>query len=291
MKLKNWHLLRRPAINLQGWRGQLHQSLVDSGIDQPINSSLLLLAAALERPKTWILAHGEYEPNPQEIQHIHNLSNRVTDGQPLPYVLGQWEFFGRSFKVTPDVLIPRPETESLVEIALERLKGIRQPNIIDVGTGSGAIAISLAAELPSAKVLASDISRAALKIAQENAQRLSHPEIRFLQADLLAPLAVQFDLICANLPYIPTGKLQDLQVAQWEPRRALDGGESGLEVIVSLLQQARASLTPAGITLLEIEASLGPASLSVARSAFPQALIRLTTDLAGRDRILEILQS
>ena len=291
MKPKNWHLLSRPAINLQEWRTQLHKSLVNSGIDQPLNSSLLLLAAALERPKTWVLAHGEYEPKPQEIQNIHSLLKRTTDGQPLPYVLGQWEFFGRAFKVTPDVLIPRPETESLVEIALDRVKGIKQPKIIDVGTGSGAIAITLTAELPTARVIASDISREALLIAQENARCLGHPEIRFLQADLLAPLSGQFDLICANLPYIPTGKLQDLQVAQWEPRRALDGGESGLDAITPLLQQARSRLTPDGLILIEIEASLGPASLSEAKAAFPKAQIRLVQDLAGQDRIIEVLQS
>ena len=106
-----------------------------------------------------------------------------------------------------------------------------------------------------------------------------------------APLTGQFDLICANLPYIPTGKLQDLQVAQWEPRQALDGGESGLDAITPLLLQARSCLTPDGLILLEIEASLGPASLSEARAAFPKTQIRLVQDLAGQDRIVEVLQS
>jgi release factor glutamine methyltransferase len=281
-------LLRRKAINLQACRERLQKNLIKSGVDQPLNSSLLLLAAALDRPKTWILAHNEYQPTSQEIKQIQNLSQRVANGQPLPYVLGQWDFYGRSFKVTPDVLIPRPETETLVDLALAHARKIRQPKIIDVGTGSGAIAVSLAAELGESDVIASDISWAALRIAQENAQRLSQPEIQFLQTNLLEPLSAHFDLICANLPYIPTKKLQDLAVARWEPRQALDGGESGMDVIIRLLEQARTRLKDQGVILLEIESSLGPASLSAAKSAFPNAQIRLVQDLAGRERIIKI---
>ena len=212
----------------------------------------------------------------------------MTNGRPLPYVLGHWEFFGRRYKVTPDVLIPRPETESLVELALAHAKNLNNPKILDVGTGSGAIAISLAAELPTAQVFASDVSRNALRIAQENAQRLGQPQIHFLQADLLAPFKAEFDLICANLPYIPTGKLQDLAVAHWEPHAALDGGESGLNFITTLLEQSWERLADDGVLLLEIESSMGAASLAAAEEAFPAAQIRLIQDLSGRDRIIEI---
>jgi len=212
----------------------------------------------------------------------------MAEGEPLPYILGQWEFFGRSFKVSPNVLIPRPETESLVDIALGYAGKIQQPKIIDVGTGSGAIALSLAAELDDADIIATEISRAALRIAQENAQRLGQPEIQFLQADLLEPLAGQFDLICANLPYIPSGKLKTLQVSRWEPRQALDGGMSGIDIIYRLLEQARTRIMSQGVILLEIESSLGQASLEAAKSAFPNASIRLVQDLSGRDRIIEI---
>ena len=281
-------MLRRKAINLQVCRERLQKCLNKSGIDQPLNTSLLLLAAALDRPKTWVLAHNEYQPTPPEIKQLQNLSQRVADGQPLPYVLGQWDFYGRSFKVSPDALIPRPETESLVEMALGHARKINQPRIIDVGAGSGAIAISLAAELPGSRVFASDLSWAALKIARQNAQRLGQPEIHFLQANLLQPITAQFDLICANLPYIPTRKLQDLPVACWEPRLALDGGESGLDAITALLHQARTRLLPDGAILLEIEASLGAAAVTQGKKAFPEARTQLIQDLAGRDRILEI---
>ena len=212
----------------------------------------------------------------------------MANGRPLPYVLGHWEFFGRRYKVTPDVLIPRPETESLVELALAHAKNLNNPKIVDIGTGSGAIAISLAAELPAAQVYASDISRNALHIAQENAQRLGQPQIHFLQADLLASFKAEFDLICANLPYIPTGKLQDLAVARWEPQTALDGGESGLNFIKTLLDQSRGRLAENGVILLEIESSLGATSLAAAEEAFPAARISLIQDLSGRDRIIEI---
>jgi release factor glutamine methyltransferase len=284
-------LSRRKAINLQGWRGRLQDKFQEGGIDEPHNTSLLLLAAALDHPKTWILSHREYEPTTQEIQQIQNLVKRVAEGMPLPYVLGQWEFFGRPFRVTPDVLIPRPETEILVEIAVSLARDLKQPKVIDVGTGCGAIAISLAAELPKAKVIATDISLAALKIARENARRLGQPQLRFLQADLLRPFNTDFDLICANLPYIPTNKLQNLGVARWEPRQALDGGKSGLKAISALLHQSRKHLMPNGVILLEIESSLGPASLSAAKAAFPEAQIKLIQDLSGRDRIIKIVTS
>lgn len=282
---------RRKAINLHQWRVRYQKQFYKLGIDQPFNTSLILLAAALNRSKIWVLTHSDYQPTSQETINIRTLSDRVAEGHPLPYVLGEWPFFGRTFKVTPDVLIPRPETESLVEKALKYAGDFVQPKIIDVGTGSGAIAVSLAAELLGAKIIASDISRAALRIAEENAQRHGQLEIHFIQADLLEPIKAQFNVICANLPYIPTEKLQDLQVARWEPGEALDGGESGLEIISTLLHQSRERLAPKGVILLEIESSLGAAALSAAEAAFPKARARLIKDLAGRDRIIEILRA
>lgn len=248
-----------------------------------------MLAAALNRAKSWILAHSDTHPTSQETKKIQYLADQVAEGRPLPYALGEWAFYGRNFKVTPDVLIPRPETESLLERALDHASGLNKPNIIDVGTGSGAIAISLAAELRGAKITASDISRAALRIAHENAQRHGQPDIRFIQADLLATFDAQFNMICANLPYIPTSELQNLQVARWEPGEALDGGESGLEIISTLLHQSKERLAPQGVILLEIESSLGAASLSLAKKAFSEARVSLIQDLAGRDRIIEII--
>ncbi len=212
----------------------------------------------------------------------------MLQGVPLPYILGHWDFFGRSFKVTPDVLIPRPETELLVELAFHSIQDQNQPVIVDVGTGSGAIAVSLAAELPGANIAALDCSLPALKIAQLNARLYAQNQIRFVQSDLLTPFRIRFDLICANLPYIPRERLNGLNVSRWEPRLALDGGESGLDVILKLLHQAQTRLSPGGSVLLEIESSLGENALKAACTVFPDAQTTCHKDLAGHDRIIEI---
>ena len=209
-------------------------------------------------------------------------------GVPLPYILGHWDFFGRTFTITPHVLIPRPETELLVERAIDHARRIPNPLIADVGTGSGAIAVSLSAELPKAKIIAMDISREALAVARQNAQQHQQTRIGFVQSDLMSPFKAKFDLICANLPYIPTKTLKSLPVADWEPHLALDGGESGLGLIQRLLMQAGVLLSSSGVILLETEASLGQATLNAASDAFPTARCQLIKDLAGNDRIVEI---
>lgn len=209
-------------------------------------------------------------------------------GVPLPYILGHWDFFGRTFSLTPEVLIPRPETELLVERAIDHARQIPNPLVADVGTGSGAIAVSLAAELPHAKIIAMDISRAAVELARKNAYQHAQTRIDFIQSDLMASFQAKFDLICANLPYIPTQTLQSLPVADWEPQLALDGGESGLDLIQRLLMQAGALLSSSGVILLETEASLGQATLNATSNAFPTDQCQLIKDLAGHDRIVEI---
>jgi len=266
----------------------LHEKLQKNKIDRPANTSLILISHVLKKPKSWILAHGEYNLSKKEFQDLQTKLEECIKGIPLPYILGVWDFFGKSFKVTPDVLIPRPETELLVEKAIEHAHKLECASVVDVGTGSGVIAISLAADCPSAKVLALDLSSKALRVAQENAKRFNQSHIQFLQANLLTPLNAQFDLIVANLPYIPANILEHLEVAKWEPRLALDGGETGLVTLRNFLDQARQRLASPGVILIEIEASLGSACLEAAEAAFPKAHHQLHQDLAGRDRIIEI---
>ena len=206
----------------------------------------------------------------------------------MPYLLGAWEFFGRPFIVTPKVLIPRPETELLVELAIAFAKEKGTLSIVDVGTGSGIIAVSLAAELPKTSVTAIDISMPALRIAKKNAQLLHQERIKFAQSDLLTPFKGRFDLICGNLPYIPSQTLEDLPVARWEPKLALNGGSSGLEMIEKLLVQAKKNLARGGMILLEIESSLGEKSQEAAEKLIPEAICQLHQDLAGKDRVLQI---
>lgn len=268
----------------------MKKKLVENCVESAENTSLVLLSHVLDQPKSWILSHGEYELKPEDTHTLQTNLDQSLQGVPLPYILGYWDFYGRTFEVTPDVLIPRPETELLVEKALNHTQKQDQPLIVDVGTGSGIIAISLAADLPSATVLALDLSLAALRVAQRNALKINQTQVHFIQSNLLEPFHVAFDLICANLPYIQTNTLNNLEVARWEPQLALDGGESGLNVIEKLLQQSRSRLASPGVILLEIESSLGEVTLAAAKDVFPKAHIQLIRDLAGHDRIVEIYQ-
>ncbi len=242
----------------------------------------------LHQSKSWILTHNEYDLNISEINTLQSELSQLLQGVPLPHILGEWSFYDRSFYVSPAVLIPRPETEILVERAIDLTSDSDQPLIVDVGTGSGAIAVTLAAECPHARVIATDISRAALEMAVKNARRHRQERVAFLQADLLQPFQTKFNLICANLPYIPTAILESLPVSNWEPVLALDGGIDGLDLIQRLLYQASSRLAPGGVVLLEIESSLGKPSLNVAEAAFPEAEIILRQDLACHDRLIEI---
>ena len=252
----------------------------------------VLLAHLLNRPRSWIIAHPEATLTEEQHALLASLSARLQAGEPLPYVLGHWEFYRLDFSLTPSVLIPRPETELLVERALAWLR--RCPSrraAVEVGVGSGCIAISLAVHISDLQLLATDSSLPALQVARRNA--LAHGvagRIRFLQADLLSaqrPLP-SFDLLCANLPYIPSAALRRLPVFGREPTLALDGGPDGLALLRRLLAQAPRCILPGGLLLLEIEASQGLAVSQLAQAAFPQASVQIIPDLAGRDRLVEI---
>ena len=266
--------------------------------DTPVLDTQVLLAHILGKPRPWVLAHPEAILDKTQQASLAQAVTRLRGGEPLPYVLGEWEFFGLTFKVTPDVLIPRPETELLVEKALEWLN--THPNrgrVVDVGTGSGCIAVSLAKQAPDLRILATDISFLALNVARSNAIRhgLSR-RIDFLQSDLLSGLQSglkagindQFDMICANPPYLPTSRLSSLKVYQYEPTIALDGGEDGLNILRRLLAQSARLLTPGGLFLSEIDASMSEPVRLIAHSAFPGATIQIIRDLSGNDRLLTI---
>jgi release factor glutamine methyltransferase len=188
-------------------------------------------------------------------------------------------------------LIPRPETELLVEVAINYLtQNLTRQFILDIGTGSGCIAISLAAEIMSLKILATDISRTALGLAKENAVKHGVSErIHFVQMDLSTAVRAQPDVVCANLPYIPGEQLQNLEVANWEPSIALDGGVNGLSQISDLLDDLPRIVQPGGMILLEVEEKKGDDVRVEARQRFPDGKIELHCDLAGKDRLLSIM--
>ena len=258
--------------------------------DTPNLDTQLLLSEALDCTRAWVLAHPEVQLNRAQTQTFVSMLSRCQNGEALPYVLGWWEFYGRRFRLTPDVLIPRPETELLIEGAKQFF--IRYPErrrVADVGTGCGGVAVTLAAEAPDIWVTATDLSFRALRVAQSNAQehRVAS-RVQLFQADLLAPIAGSFDLICANLPYIATEVLHGLAVATREPYTALDGGAEGMEIIRRLLASLPDLLEMNGRALLEIGTGQGDAALAESQDVLPTSKAEVRKDLAGRDRLLVI---
>ncbi len=256
------------------------------GVDAARLTAESLLAHVLGLGRAQVLARAEHVLTETELARLQDLVERAAAGEPLAYLTGRREFFGLDFEVNAHVLVPRPETELLVELALNRLSA-EPAHVIDVGTGSGIIAVTLAVRRPALYVTAIDVSPAALAVARRNAERHGVVDrIRFCVQDLLDPAPEPADLICANLPYIPSRDVDALDVSVHEPRLALDGGSDGLDLIRRLLAQAPDVLKPGAGLLLEIEARQGPAALMLSAAALPDATIRCVPDLAGLDRVI-----
>jgi release factor glutamine methyltransferase len=274
---------------LRAATGRLRAAAVDS----PELDAVVLLCDVLGCAKSAVLAHPERALSASEQSAYRAAVDRRAQREPLAYVLGHREFYGRDFQVSPAVLVPRPETELLVDLARE-LWGRRPPGpewLADVGTGSGALAVTLALELPDVYVLASDRSLAALAVARANASRHGAvARVRWVVADLLSGLVGPFALIVANLPYVRRADLELLapEVRCHEPRLALDGGPDGLALNRRLLAAARRSLQVDGALLLEIGEEQGPALRREALEVFSEADVAVLKDLAGRDRVLRV---
>lgn len=247
-----------------------------------------LLAWTLGADRAYLLAHGDAALTDEQAARFAALVARRAAGEPVAYILGRRAFYDREFIVTPAVLIPRPETELLLERALAFVRGRAHTVAVDVGTGSGALAVTLAALCPGAQVHAVDISPAALEVARRNAALHAAP-VTFHQGDLLGPLwaaGVQVDLLLANLPYIASDELPALAVSRFEPALALDGGADGLALVRRLLAQAPALLRPGALALLEIGAGQGAAALALARAALRPVDAGVLPDYAGLDRVV-----
>jgi release factor glutamine methyltransferase len=240
------------------------QDFAARGIESPRLDAELLVAKALETDRVGLYLDLNRPLVDQERNAIRPLVARRRDREPVAYILGHRDFWGRRFEVTPDVLIPRPDTETLVEHALECIPEDAGCRVLDVGTGSGAIAVTIAAERPLARVTATDISDAALKVASQNAETLAvASRIRFERADLLCG-DERYDIIVSNPPYIAQAEIAGLQpeVREHEPLSALEAGEDGLDVVRALLA-AGVTATDAGAQML-IEVGIGQAPSVVA---------------------------
>ncbi len=278
----------------------------DRGITESRLEAEVLLAHVLQKDRVYLYANYEEPVNVTEREAYRAFIKRRIDGEPVAYISGHKEFMSLDFKVSPAVLIPRPDTEILVETAIAMARQERVSTIIDVGTGSGAIAISLAVYLDDVKLYASDISARALDIARENAHQ-HQVNLHFVEGDLLLPFlkrgedtdaekertgssmglgAEAVDMITANLPYIPLTEIAqiDRQVKDFEPRLALFAGGDGLDIYRRLIPQAYTLLRPAGILLLEIDARQASAVPAIMQGFTD---IKIIKDWAGHDRVVQ----
>lgn len=261
---------------------------------EPVSSSAgldaqLLLMAVTGDDRAHVIAHPEKPLTAEQTARYAELVNRRAAGEPIAYILRRRAFYDREFTVTPAVLIPRPETEHLLEAALALVSQRPGCRIVDVGTGSGALAITLAANAPGTTVYATDISPAALAVAQRNADEHGQ-SVTLMQGDLLLPLierGLRVDGVLANLPYIPTAEMQRLEVSRYEPHLALDGGPDGLDLFRRLLAQVPQVCEPPAWLLLEIGAEQGPAVAALAREHLPGARVEVMRDYAGHDRVVQ----
>lgn len=257
------------------------------GVSQsPRLDAEVLLAEAVGKPRSFLFAWPDRSPGEQATQQFFNLLERRCNGEPVAYITGWREFWSLWLRVTPDVLIPRPETERLVELVVEHTDTDAALRIADIGTGSGAIALALASERRHCRVSAVDCSAAALAVASDNASRLDIANVQFLHGHLCEPLGdEQYDIIVSNPPYVETGDdgLRNTEI-RFEPRGALDGGDDGLQVIRELVPQARARLATGGTLWVEHGAHQGPAVRDILRAADFDA-VTTYTDYLEHDRI------
>ena len=281
--------------NLRSVIQDTHRTLESAGIPDARLEAEVMVMDVMRMPRQAIFAEQESQVSEQQQQSLDAIVQRRLTREPLAYILNYREFYGVNLLVNPDVLIPRPETEAMVEHALfMALMGMesRELVIADVGTGTGAVAINLAIHLPAARIYATDAYDATLDVAAYNVRMHNVTDrVTLLKGDLLEPLPEPVDVIAANLPYLPTDRIPTLQPeVQWEPVAALDGGPEGLDAIARLLAQAASGdrIKPHGVILLEMDPEQFPAARDLASAAFPDAEITSEPDLAGRDRLLVV---
>ena len=273
-----------------------NQTLHRAGIADASIEAELLLGYVLGMSKTQIYTEPERVLTSVETKRLWHLVRRRLDYEPAAYILGHCEFYGIDFFIDYHTFIPRPETELLVEKAVELAQRIshrgEQITIADIGTGCGAIAISLALALPQVKIYATDVSAAALQVAEINCRRHGvNSQVKLLQGNLLESLPQPVDMIVANLPYIKNCEFGDLspEIRDYEPTMALAGGEDGLDGIKQMLEQMPGKLSYGACFLLEVGQGQGEMVISLIKSYFPEVSIELISDLGGIERVVKVV--
>lgn len=259
--------------------------------DTPNLDAQLLMMKTLQQPRAWLLAHGEYQLTEAQANEFGEYVQRCASGTALPYVLGWWEFYGRQFHVSPQVLVPRPETELMVEVSLQHLNRSAdiRIHVLEVGCGSGCVIASLALEAPNHSYTATEFSWGALEVASRNlAHYRLQSDVGLVQADLASCVGQQQDLIVANLPYVPSARLNKLAVGKKEPRRALDGGSDGMNHLRQLVADLARILSPGGLAALEMDPDQFDEIEAHAAGKLPGCRTERYRDLAGHDRVLTI---
>jgi release factor glutamine methyltransferase len=270
-------------LNLKQALRRARDILSQNGVEDAPLEGELLLRHALNIDRVQLYIDLEKELIPQQEEAFRRLLERRLSGEPSAYITGHREFYGLDFRVNPSVLIPRPESELLVERTLAIAKNRPLSIVADIGTGSGAIAVSLAVNLPQAKIYATDISAAALEVALANCRQHGvFGRVRLLKGDLLEPLLEPVDIIVANLPYVSQSELSP----RFEPPLALDGGADGTRIIKQLCQQAGGKLKAGGWLLLEIGQGQAEAVAAILHNFFPDGEIEVIPDLGGIERVV-----
>ncbi len=265
------------------------RTLAASDIEDSTLEAEVLLQHALDIDRVRLYLESGRELSAAEYDTFRKLLKRRLKGEPSAYITGHREFFGLDFYVDNRVLIPRPDTELLVETALELALARPVHLIADIGTGSGAVAVSLATRLTKTTIFAVDISVEALTVAAENARKHGVSDrIRFLPGDLLAPIPEAVDMIIANLPYVKETELREVNTWGYELALALDGGKDGLDVIRRLIGQLKGKLKPGGALLMEIGAGQGSAVTELLADTFPRSELKLISDGNGIERVVTL---
>lgn len=271
------------------------ERLQASGVEDPGFEAEYLLRHALGHTRESLLIALDARVSALAQDHFDGLISRRSSREPSAYITGHREFYGLDFKVDPRALIPRPETELLVDLVLQFVSAWatahKNLTIADVGAGCGAVAIALAVNLPRATIIASDISTDALGLARENIARHGvQDRVRLLHGDLLDPIHPPIDILVSNPPYIPSPEIPTLapEISHHEPRLALDGGPEGVSLIEELIRQAREKLAPGGAMFVEIGWDQGPKVMAQTRSLRPDAHASIAADFAGLDRVLAV---